>query len=162
MKMKRQIGVIGRGKAKGELYASAEELGKEIAKSGSVLVCGGLFGVMEACAKGAKRHGGITVGILPGKEKGEGNEFIDIRIVTAQGHARNAIITRTADVLIAVGGGLGTLSETFLGLNMEKPVIVIKGFGKVEEVARIVGDERIYFADTPKEAVKLAVELAGS
>ncbi len=159
--MKLQIGVIGRGKAEGKLYAAAEELGAEIARSGCVLVCGGLFGVMEACAKGAKRHGGITVGILPGKEKGEGNEFLDIRIVTALGHARNAIITRTADVLIAVGGGLGTLSEVFLGLNMERPVIVIKGFGKVEEVAGIVGDERIYFADTPKDAVRLAMELMG-
>lgn len=152
-----QIGVIGKGEAKGELYKKAEEVGKEIAKSGSILVCGGLYGVMEACARGAKKRGGITVGILPGLEKDEANDYIDIKIVTAMSHARNAIIARTADVLIAVDGGLGTLSELSLALKIGKPVIVLRGEGDIVNIASKI--EGIHLANTPKEAVKLAVKL---
>jgi hypothetical protein len=154
------IGVIGSGGARGELYGIAEEVGEEVAKAGHVLICGGLYGVMEACAKGAKKEGGITVGILPGFDKGEANKHIDIKIVTGMSHARNAIIARTADVLIAVDGKLGTLSEISLGLKIGKPVVVIEGTGGVGDFVKNLGGEKLYFVKTPKEAVEFAIKLA--
>jgi uncharacterized protein (TIGR00725 family) len=150
--MARQIGVIGAGEASKEVLELAEEVGKTIAKNGATLICGGLGGVMEAAARGAKEAGGMTVGILPGMDKSEANKYIDIKIVTAMSHARNAIIARTADALIAVGGEHGTLSEIALGLKMEKPVIVIEA--AKSELTSVPG---IQFASTPKEAVEMAI-----
>ncbi|MFH1774533.1 MAG: TIGR00725 family protein [Methanobacteriota archaeon] len=151
-----QIAVIGSGKARGKLYRMAEEIGKEIAKAGATLVCGGLGGVMEAGAKGAKKYDGITVGILPGFEKEEANEYIDIKVVTAMSHARNAIIARSADALIAVGGELGTLSEISLGLKVGKPVIVIKG-SEIAELLKNLKVKNLHFAETAREAVETAI-----
>lgn len=151
-----QIAVIGSGNAKGKLYKMAEEVGEEIARAGAALICGGLGGVMEASAKGARKHSGVTVGILPGFEKEEANEYIDIKVVTAMSHARNAIIARSADALIAVDGELGTLSEISLGLKMEKPVIVIKGSG-IAGLLKNLRVKSLHFAETPKEAVELAI-----
>lgn len=150
--MPRQIAVIGAGKGSEEIDKLAEELGREIAVSGSILICGGLGGVMEAAARGAKEKGGTTVGILPGTDKSESNKYIDIKIVTAMSHARNAIIARTADALIAVGGGHGTLSEIALGLKSGKQVIVLeKGSTSPMEV------KGMSLAKTPKEAVEMAL-----
>jgi uncharacterized protein (TIGR00725 family) len=150
-----QIGVIGAGKAKGAQYELAEDVGREIAKAGHILICGGLYGVMEAAARGAKSQGGLTIGILPGGTTGDANEYIDVRIVTAMSHARNAIITRTADVLIAVGGGLGTLSEITLALKIGKPVVILKG----APPKSLIEDKNIHLADSPEESVKLAEKL---
>lgn len=155
-----QIGVIGGSAAEEKLYEDAEEVGKEIARAGCILICGGLYGVMEACSKGAKEQGGITVGILPGFEKKDANEYVDIKIVTAMSHARNAIIARSADALIAIGGELGTLSEISLALKIDKPVIVLEGGGEIKDAVKNIKRENLYFAPTPKEAVALAMELA--
>jgi uncharacterized protein (TIGR00725 family) len=103
--------------------ALAEEVGAEIARCGGVLVCGGLGGVMEAAARGAKRTGGLTIGILPTAEAGAANRFIDVPIVTGMGEARNVIIVRTAQAVIAIGGAYGTLSEIALALRNNVPVI---------------------------------------
>jgi len=121
-----QIGVIGAGSASDSEIAVAEEVGAEIARRGHVLVCGGLGGVMEAAAKGAKSAGGLTVGILPGESASDANQYIDVKIVSAMSHARNAIIARTSDALIAVGGGAGTLSEIALGLKIGRPVVLVE------------------------------------
>ncbi|MFQ5974798.1 MAG: TIGR00725 family protein [Candidatus Hydrothermarchaeales archaeon] len=153
-----QIGVIGSSSADEELYKIAETVGEEIARAGCILVCGGLTGVMEAAAKGAKKIGGLTIGILPGLHKEEANRYIDVKVVTAMSHARNAIIARTADVLIAIGGELGTLSEISLGLKIGKPVIILKDGEGIGELIRGV-DQNLYFSKTPKDAVKLALEL---
>ena len=142
------------------VYKTAEKVGEEIAKTGCILICGGLGGVMEACAKGAKKHGGVTVGILPGASKEEANEHIDIKVVTAMGHGRNALLARSGDVLIAVGGGLGTLSEISLGLKMGKSVVVIEGLKGISDLVKSLKVQGLYFAKTPKEAVKLALKLA--
>lgn len=155
-----QIGVIGSSSADEELYKVSESLGEEIARAGCILVCGGLTGVMEAASKGAKRLGGLTVGILPGVGKEEANRYIDVKVVTAMSHARNAVIARTADVLIAVGGELGTLSEISLGLKVGKPVIVLEGVEGIGEMVRGI-DQNLYFSKSPKEAVKMALELGG-
>ncbi len=122
-----QIAVIGAGAADEKERAAAEKVGMEIGKTGHILICGGLGGVMEASSKGAKSAGGLTVGILPGDKKEDANPYIDIVIVTDMGHARNAIIARAADALIAVGGEAGTLSEVALAIKIGKPAVFIKG-----------------------------------
>lgn len=117
------IAVIGAGNADEKILKIAEEVGRFIAKRNAILVCGGLGGVMEAAAKGAKSENGITVGILPGNHKNDANPYIDISVTTGFGEGRNVIIVRSADALIAVGGEYGTLSEIALALKTGKPVI---------------------------------------
>jgi len=119
------VAVIGGNYCTREIAEIAYQVGKRIAQKKHILICGGLGGVMEAACRGAKDGGGLTIGVLPGKEKNEANRFIDIPIVTAMSHARNAIITRTADVLIAVDGKYGTLSEIGLALAIDKKVVGI-------------------------------------
>ncbi len=120
------IAVVGAGACSPEVEELAAEVGREVARKGAVLVCGGLKGVMEAAARGAKEIGGVTVGILPGADTGDANEFIDIPIATNMGQARNAIIVQTADVLISISGGYGTLSEIAFALKLGKGVIALQ------------------------------------
>lgn len=124
--MKKIIGVIGGRRVDKTLLNEAEKVGSLIAQKQIVLVCGGLSGVMEAVAKGARSAGGITVGILPQEHRRDANEYIDIPIITGLGIGRNVIIARTADVLISIGGEYGTLSEIAFALQMGKPVIGIR------------------------------------
>jgi len=121
--MKRIIAVIGPGTAGEETIREAEEIGRLIARRNAILICGGLGGAMEAAAKGAQMEGGITLGILPGSDRGGANPYIAIPVATGFGDGRNVIIVRTADAVIAVGGAYGTLSEIAFGLKMGKPVI---------------------------------------
>jgi uncharacterized protein (TIGR00725 family) len=143
------IGVIGAGEAGPDVMRTAEEVGKLIAMYGHTLICGGLGGVMEAAAKGARGAGGTTVGILPQAERHAANPHIDIPIATGFGEGRNLVIIRTADILIAVAGEYGTLSEIAFALKMGKQVI---GLGTWE----IPGIVR---ASSPLEALELALEL---
>jgi len=124
--MKKIIAVIGGRKTEKALLAEAEEIGRLIAKSGAILVCGGLGGVMEAASKGAQAEGGLTVGILPHDNSSHANRYINIPIATGLGIGRNVIIARTADALIAVGGEYGTLSEIAFALQIKKPVVGIR------------------------------------
>jgi uncharacterized protein (TIGR00725 family) len=101
-------------------------LGRGIAQRNAVLICGGLTGVMEHAAHGAQSAGGLTIGLLPGDDADDANEYIDVAIATGLGHARNAILARTADGVVALGGGLGTLSEIALALRQRRPTIGIK------------------------------------
>jgi uncharacterized protein (TIGR00725 family) len=116
------IAVVGPELADPRNDTVAFEVGKEIARRGHVLVCGGRGGAMRAACRGARDAGGATIGILPGEDRAEANEFVDFAIVTGLGSARNAIIARTADAMIAVGGRYGTLSEIALALVWGKPV----------------------------------------
>ncbi len=154
-----QIAVVGSSSARGEICALAEQVGEEIARAGAALICGGLGGVMEASAKGAKKSGGVTIGILPGESKAEANPYIDFKIVTSMSHARNAIIARSADAVIAVGGEYGTLSEVALALKEGKPVVVLETTSELEKLLREIKDENLRFAASPEEAVKLACKL---
>jgi len=120
------IGVIGSGTIRPDLAGLAEEVGREVARKGAVLVCGGLGGVMTDAARGAKEIGGVTIGILPGPKTVDANEFIDFPIATNMGQARNSILVHTADVLIAIGGGYGTLSEIALALKIGKGVVALQ------------------------------------
>jgi len=121
--MKPIVAVIGGSTCTPEETAVAVEAGRLLAQHGAILVCGGLGGVMEAAAKGAKANGGTTVGILPGADPAAANTFIDIPLATGLGEMRNFLIVRTAQALIAIGGGVGTLSEIALAQRIGKPVV---------------------------------------
>ena len=120
------VGIIGGSSCDRKIGELAEKIGSEIAKKNHILICGGMGGVMEAACRGAKKSGGLTIGILPGKMKEEANKYVDIPILTAMSHARNAIIVRSADIVISVGGRYGTLSEIGLAKAIGKKVIGIK------------------------------------
>jgi len=159
-----QIGVIGNKEVGTKsVWSTALQVGREIARSDAILICGGLTGVMEAAAKGAKEAGGITVGIIPGSMKNEANPYIGIAIATGIGYARNAIIATTSDALIVVGGGPGTMSEIALALNLEKPVVALENSGGVADLLaeKKIDGKMVLSASSPSEAVKLVVNKVG-
>jgi uncharacterized protein (TIGR00725 family) len=119
------VAVVGGGEAAADATSVAEDVGRELGRRGAVLVCGGLGGVMEAACRGAKAEGGTTVGILPGDDRRAGNTFLDVALPTGMGEARNALVVKAADVVIAIGGEFGTLSEIALALRTGKPVVGI-------------------------------------
>src|SRR5262245_26500500 len=151
------VAVVGAGAADARIASVAEEVGRLLASRGAVVVCGGLGGVMEAACRGAKSAGGATVGILPGLDRREANAWVDVAIPTGLGEARNALVVRAADVLIAIGGEFGTLSEIALALKTEKPVV---GIGTWELSRRGEVTTQIVRAATPAEAVDRALALA--
>ena len=151
------VAVIGSASCDDRVAARAEAVGREIARRGAALVCGGRGGVMEAACRGARAEGGITIGILPGTDKGEANPYVDLAIVTGLGEARNAIVVRTADAVIAVNGGYGTLSEIGLALKMGRPVV---GLDTWELSQKGQPSEAVVVAEGPEQAVELALALA--
>jgi len=148
--MSLQIGVIGAGECSQEGMMLAEEVGREIAVKGAVLICGGLGGVMEAAARGAKQEGGVTVGILPGFSAKDANPSIVIPIVTGLSHARNVLVVRSSQALIAIEGGYGTLSEISIALKLGIPVVGLHTWAVSENIITV---------EAPKEAVKKAISL---
>lgn len=141
-----RIGVIGGSRAKPEALAQAFEVGGLIAGRGAILVCGGLSGVMEEAARGAQGAGGLTIGILPGMRPAEANPHIDIPLATGLGYTRNSLVAMNADVLIAIDGEFGTLSEIAFGRIYGKTVIGL-GSWEIDGVIK---------ASSPAEAVALA------
>jgi len=149
MYTKTHIGVIGAGECSPEIYHQANELGHLIGKNDWVLFCGGLGGVMEGAAKGCYQSGGITVGILPGKEKDSANPFITLPIATGLGEGRNLLVVRASDVVVAIAGGYGTLSEIGFALKIGKPVIGLKTWP---------GIDGIDYVETPEQAIAISVK----
>ncbi|HUU51143.1 MAG TPA: TIGR00725 family protein [Nitrospinota bacterium] len=135
------IGVIGGAFCNSDIYRIAEDVGRFIAKRGGVLITGGLSGVMEAASKGAKEEGGLTVGILPGFEDTDANRYIDIPIVTGLDHARNVIVVRSSQAIIAINGEYGTLSEISIALKIGKPVIGINTWKWLKDIVVANGAE---------------------
>jgi hypothetical protein len=142
--------VVGAGRASEAETRTAEAVGRALAEAGAVLVCGGLGGVMEASCRGAKSAGGTTVGILPGSSRADANEYVDVALATGMGEARNALVVRAVDALIAIGGEYGTLSEVALAIKTGKPVVGIDTWDL----------EAIQRAATPGEAVRRALDSA--
>jgi len=137
------VGVIGGHSASAKHLKMAEEVGSEIAKLGLVLVSGGLTGVMEAACRGAKKEGGTTLGILPGMDRNEANRCVDIPVATGLGLARNILVVLNSNVIIAVDGKYGTLSEIGYALQYKIPVIGldtwdIKGISQAKDVSDCV------------------------
>lgn len=149
------VSVVGNAICAPEVAKLAEEIGARLAEKKAVLICGGLKGVMEAAAKGAKSKGGTTIGILPGMSKREANAYIDIPIVTGLDQARNIIIVRSSDALIAVGGGFGTLSEIAYALKLNVPVVGLNTW-EVKKQGKEIRD--ILLVKTPQEAVDTALK----
>jgi len=151
------IAVVGSASCDEPIAALARAVGHEIGRRGAVLVCGGRGGVMEAACQGAKAQGGITVGILPDADHRQANRYVDIPIVTGLGDARNAVVVRSVDAVVAVSGGYGTLSEIGLALKMGRPVV---GLGTWELSQQGQPVAAIVRADTPLQAVEAAIALA--
>lgn len=125
MEGKPYVGVIGPSDASAAELDAAEVLGRELAEAGAIVVCGGLGGVMAAACRGARSAGGLTIGVLPGTDRRTANEWVTVAIPTGMGELRNGLVVRAADVVIAVGGAFGTLSEIALALKTGVPVIGI-------------------------------------
>ena len=153
------VAVVGPGVATAEEEALAEDVGRRLARGGAILVCGGSTGVMEAASRGAAAEGGTVVGILPGFDRSEANPYVTVALPTGMGEMRNALIARTADVVIAVGGEFGTLSEIAFALKIGKAVVGIGTWDLVRRGEQVAGIER---ADSPAHAVEIALRLAGS
>lgn len=146
------VAVIGGQQCTPEEERTAYELGNLLAKNGAIIICGGLGGVMEAACKGAKAAGGTTIGILPGPFRGDANPFVDHAVATDMGQARNAIIVRTADAAIAVGGEYGTLSEVAMALKMGKKVVAISSW-EISRKGEL--DEKVIRVDDPEKAMEI-------
>jgi uncharacterized protein (TIGR00725 family) len=147
----------------------AREVGRLVAERGGVLVSGGLSGVMEAASRGAKEADGLVVGMLPGFDKRDANEFVDIAITTGMGWMRNTLTVRAADAVIMISGGIGTLNELTVAYEL-KPTVILEGTGgwssRIRDVAyqgKHLDEAKIaelHYAQTPAEAVETAFALA--
>jgi uncharacterized protein (TIGR00725 family) len=154
----RYVSVIGASRASEGLAAEAEELGERLAEAGFTVVCGGRDGVMAAVARGVKRMGGVTIGILPEADRLRAAPDLTYSVCTAIGHARNLGVVASGDVVIAVGGAWGTLSEIGLARSIGRPVILLDTWEmKPPEGGELDGVRR---AASPAEAVELALALA--
>ncbi len=122
------VAVIGPADATAEESRIAEEVGRRLAQAGAVVVSGGLGGVMRAACRGASVAGGVTVGLLPGKDRAGGNEHLAVTLPTGLGELRNGLVVNVSDAVIAVGGGWGTLSEIALAMRSGTPVITIRSW----------------------------------
>ena len=145
-----QVGVIGAGSCSSDVYDLALEVGRQIAKNGWTLICGGLGGVMEAAARGCAKEGGTTVGILPGLDASSANPYIRIPIPTGLGEARNALVVRASDALVAISGGYGTLSEIAFGLKTGKLVVGLHTWQ---------GIDGVQYVNSPAEAIQLLKDV---
>ena len=155
-KKKRIIAVIGGGEPSPEEAKLAEEVGRELARQGATLVCGGLGGVMEAACRGASSEGGVTIGILPGDSPEAANPYVQIPIVTGIGYARNIVVVKSAQAAIAVGGSYGTLSEIAHALSFGIPVVGLNTWSLSRNGQP---DNSIILAQNPTEAVNKALSL---
>ncbi len=153
------IAVIGGDSAPGEALAEAEAVGRELARQGHVLICGGRGGVMEAACRGAREAGGHTIGVLPGPDRGDMNPHVEFPIVTNLGAARNTVVVLSADAVIAVDGSYGTLSEIALALVHGKPVVGLDTW-RISDAPGLE-DQSIVRVSDPVEAVGRAVAAAG-
>jgi len=157
MNEKRFIAVIGGSECSADESRIAEEVGRKIAKQGAILVCGGLGGVMEAACRGANSEGGVTIGILPGETRHSANAYVQIPIVTGIGYARNAVVVKSSQAVIAIDGSYGTLSEISFALQSGIPVIGLNTWSLSRNGQQ---DGSIILAESPADAVNKAIRLA--
>jgi uncharacterized protein (TIGR00725 family) len=153
MKRRLVVAVIGAGDAPRSVCKVAFEVGREIARRDAVLINGGLGGVMESAAAGAREEGGHTIGIIPGYDQRAANRHIEFAIATGIGEARNVVIVASADAVIALAGEGGTLAEIGFAKKFGKPIVALDSWPEVAGLRR---------ADTAADAVSLALKLAAS
>ncbi|MDJ0522271.1 MAG: TIGR00725 family protein [Planctomycetota bacterium] len=155
--MERMISVFGPGHPSRKEYNQAADVGRLLAEAGCTVVCGGLFGVMEAACMGAKEAGGSTVGILRTYNRYDANPYVDYVIPSGLGDARNILVATAGEAAIAVAGRLGTLSEIAIALKHGIPVV---GLGTWKLDRNALFDRYLPAARSPEEAVAMAMELA--
>ena len=153
---KRFIAVIGGSDCTPEEARLAEEVGQELARKDAILVCGGLGGIMEAACRGASAEGGLTIGILPGDSRQTANPYVHIPVVTNLGEARNVIVVKSAEAVIAIGGGYGTLSEIGHALRNGIPVVGLNTWSLSRNDRP---DNLIVLANNPVDAVNKALNM---
>jgi uncharacterized protein (TIGR00725 family) len=146
------VAVVGSGTAARHLYEKAREVGRLVAERGGTVVCGGLWGVMEASARGATEAGGVAIGVLPDEDRRRQNAYLTYSVATGAGQARNLAVVCSGDVVVAVGGEYGTLSEIGLARKVGRPVVVLEGWDLGEHVS---------VAPSPLAAVEAAFKLIG-
>ncbi len=156
MQKRKFISVIGGSQSSAREIRLAEEVGRELARKGVVLVCGGLGGIMEAACRGASSEGGITIGILPGDSREQANPYVQFPIVTGIGYARNAVVAKSGQAVIAIGGSYGTLSEIAYALQSKIPVI---GLGTWSLSRNGQPDDSVIPMEDPVKAVDKALKL---
>lgn len=153
-----QIAVVGAGECDEETAALAHDVGRLLGEAGAVVVTGGLGGVMAAASRGASLAGATTLGICPGEGRDEANPWVRVAVPTGLGELRNGLVVRAADVVIALGGEYGTLSEVALALKIGRPVVGISTWQLVRPGG--VADTGIVAAPSPEAAVAVALQLA--
>jgi uncharacterized protein (TIGR00725 family) len=154
------VAVVGPSDPEPDCYELAVEVGRLIAARGGTVVCGGLGGVMEAAALGASGPGGPVLGILPGRDRGDANEYVTMAVATGLGELRNGLVIRTSDAVVAVGGSWGTLSEVALARRLDLPVVSLQGWSIVDRSgAAVEGQVRVA---TAEEAVDAALKAAAA
>jgi uncharacterized protein (TIGR00725 family) len=146
-----QVAVAGGGTCGPRAARQAEALGRALAAAGAVVVCGGLGGAMEAVSRGARDAGGLVVGLLPGYAHADGNAFLGVALPTGLGHARNVLVAAAGDVLVALPGAHGTLSEIALARVLGRPVVLLG--------TRRVPVDGVVRARTPEDAARRALRL---
>ena len=151
------IAIIGDSSCSPEEARLAEAVGELLAQQGVTVVCGGLGGVMEAVCHGAKSKGGLTVGILPGQDSSTANPWVDVPVATGIGEARNVVVVKSAQAVIAIGGSYGTLSEIAYALKNGIPVVGLNTWSLSRNGRE---DDSIIRVQSAVEAVNKAISLA--
>jgi uncharacterized protein (TIGR00725 family) len=149
MAVSRYVAVIGPGAASSAEEEAAEAVGRGLAQAGVIVLTGGVGGVMAAASRGAASAGGVTVGLLPGADRSAANEWVSVAIPTGLGELRNGLLVRAAEVVIAIGGAFGTLSELALSLKTGVPVVGINTW-PIDGIRQ---------AEGPEQAVERAIGL---
>jgi uncharacterized protein (TIGR00725 family) len=154
---RRYVAVIGPGSCDDATAELAFEVGAGLARAGFTIVTGGEDGAMEAASRGAREAGGLAVGLLPGTDRSRANAYADVTVVTGTGHARNLAVVASGDVVVAVGGEWGTLSEIGFAGVLGRPVVLLRGW-RLDHALEVPVD--VHYADDAEEAVELASRLA--
>jgi uncharacterized protein (TIGR00725 family) len=154
------VAVVGSSTCTAVEELLAAEVGRRLARAGALVVTGGLGGVMAAACRGAHDAGGTTVGLLPGEVRAEANRWVSVAVPTGLGEARNVLVVRAADAVVAVGGEYGTLSEIGFALKLGRPVVGL-GSWELRRPGAATADPAVRRARDPEEAVATALELAG-
>ncbi|MDQ6772180.1 MAG: TIGR00725 family protein [Candidatus Dormibacteraeota bacterium] len=143
----RYVAVCGASEPTPVQVELAREVGRRLGEAGAVVLCGGRGGVMEAASQGAAESGATVVGILPGSERSTGNPYLTLALATGLGHARNSVLVCSADAVVAIGRGWGTLSEIGLARSHGRSVVALDSWPV----------EGLTVAASAEEAVKLAL-----